>query len=223
MREPPLRISPRFCVISRRTTHVETNLTAEPRPFLRASRRILAFVAVSMLMLAPAASEEAAAGKVVVFQPGIYQAVTAGPHRAHSTLGPVAGVRNEALIVPTTTIPARESLRFGLRYVVLGIELGGEVDIQLITRFPKPGLTDPLTGARITESQYSIRTTAGAIRYREFRFDHSWEMLPGKWVFEFWHAGRKIGSQTFCVIQSSQIDEIPSARSSHFGCDRLIS
>jgi len=173
---------------------------------------------MSLLMLAPAASEETA-GKVVVFEPGIYQAVTAGPHRTHSTLGPVARVRNETLVVPTTTIPARKSLRFGLRYVVLGAALGGEVDIQLITRFPEPGLTNPLTGAKITESQYSIRTATGAIRYREFRFDHSWEIIPGKWVFEFWHAGRKIGSQNFCVIQSSQIDEIPSTRSSHFGCD----
>jgi hypothetical protein len=109
-----------------------------------------------------------------------------------------------------------------LRYVVQGAALGDQVDIQLITRFPASGLTNPLTGASNTESQYSIRTAIGAVRYREFRFDQSWEMIPGEWVFEFWHAGRKIGSQKFCVVQPSQVDK-PNANSSHFRCDLLIS
>lgn len=224
MRKFSLRSGPGYCV-SRKAARVEANLAAEPSLFSRGSRRILAILAIfamSSVALGPAASAEPIADKVVVLDPGIYQAVTAGPHRTFSTLGPVAGVRNETLVASTTTIPARKSLRFGLRYVVQGAAHGDHIDIQLITRFPDPGLTNPAIGTNITESQYSVRTVIGTVRYREFRFDHFWEIIPGEWVFEFWHGGRKIGSQKFCVVQPSQEDQ-PGAHSSHVSCDHLVS
>ena len=39
----------------------------------------------------------------------------------------------------------------------------------------------------------------GNTGYREYAFEHDWEVLPGKWTFEFWYRNRKVGEQSFCV------------------------
>ncbi|MDT9702363.1 DUF3859 domain-containing protein, partial [Streptomyces sp. P17] len=90
----------------------------------------------------------------------------------------------------TTTIPARQSLRFGLRYVVEGAPAGARVELRLVTVFPEPGLLDPASGVRHYESEYTIRGSIGTQAYREFMFDHTWEIVAGEWIFEFWHDGR---------------------------------
>lgn len=93
-------------------------------------------------------------------------------------------------------------MRFGLRYVITGAPAGAPVDIRFVTRFPEVGLFDP--GAKVWhhESVYIVRGAIGAPAYREFMFDHRWEIVPGEWNFEFWHAGRYIGSQNFCVLDA---------------------
>ena len=141
-------------------------------------------------------------GRVSVLERGIFQASSRGLPTGHSSFGPVTKVRDVSLVQSTTTIPARKSLRFGLRYVITGAPAGAPVEIQLVTRFPEAGLLDPLSGVRHYNSKYTIRATIGAPAYREFRFDQSWEIVSGEWVFEFWQAGRNIGVQRFCVMDA---------------------
>lgn len=145
-------------------------------------------------------SDEHRVDRASVLEPGIFQAQSGGPPVGHSSFGAVTKVRDVSLVQSTTTIPARKSLRFGLRYVVDGTPVGAKVEIKLVTRFPEEGLLDPITGVRHHVSEYTVRGVVGAPAYREFRFDQSWEIVSGEWVFEFWHAGRKIGMQKFCVI-----------------------
>lgn len=71
-----------------------------------------------------------------------------------------------------------------------------------MTVFPEAGLLDPVAGVRHYESEYTIRSAIGVPADREFMFDHSWEIVAGEWVFEFWQAGRKIGSESFCVLDA---------------------
>ena len=147
-------------------------------------------------------SEEHRVDRVSVLERGIFQASTSGLPGTHSNFGPVTKVQDVSLLQSTTTIPARKSLRFGLRYVLTGAPVGAPVEIRLVTRFPETGLRDPVSGVRHYQSEYTIRGTIGAPAYREFLFDQSWEIVSGEWVFEFWQAGRKIGMQTFCVIDA---------------------
>jgi hypothetical protein len=140
--------------------------------------------------------------RVSVLERGIFQASSRGPLTGHSTLGAVAKVRDVSLIQSTTTIPARRSLRFGMRYVITGAPVGAPVEIRLVTRFPEAGLFDPVSGVRHYQSEFIIRAAIGAPAYREFMFDRPWEIVSGEWVFEFWQADRKIGMQAFCVIDA---------------------
>lgn len=149
-------------------------------------------------------SDEHRVERASVSERGIFQANSGGPPVGYSSFGPITKVRDVSLVKSTTIIPARKSLRFGLRYIITGAPIGGRAEIKLVTRFPELGLLDPASGVRHHHSEYMIEGVIGAPAYREFRFDRSWEIVPGEWVFEFWHAGRKLGSQKFCVIDDGE-------------------
>lgn len=169
--------------------------------FPRTCWAVVVFLSVA-LSVSAALSEDRRVDRVSIVEHGIFQADSDPLPIAQSTFGAVIKVRNISLVRSTTTILARMSLRFGLRYVIIGVPVGAPADIRLVTRFPEPGLLDPVTGVRHFESEYTIRGSIGVPAYREFIFDHSWEIVPGEWIFEFWQAGRNIGSQKFCVLDA---------------------
>ena len=151
-----------------------------PRGFWAAGALLFAILSVSAALPA-----EYRVDGVSVFERGIFQASSENLRIAESSFGPVAQVRDVSLVQSTTTILARNSLRFGLRYGITGAPAGAPVDIRLVTRFPEGGLLDPAAGVRHYESEYTIRGAIGAPAYREFMFDQSWEIVAGEWVFEF--------------------------------------
>ena len=167
-----------------------------------------AFGAVAILVLVPSVSRSDGhhVGKAAILERGIFQAVNEGWSLSYSTVGPVRKVRDVSLTSSTTVIPARRSARFGVRYIITGAPVGARTEINIVTRFPDVGLHNPNTGVRHQKSEYTIQAVIGKPAYREFRFDQSWEMVPGEWVFEFWHAGRKLGEQKFCVIRDVEGD-----------------
>jgi len=161
---------------------------------------------VAALAASPSAarSDQHQVYKAAVLERGVYQAGSEPYAIAQSSAGPVTKVRNATLVHSTTTIPARRFIRFGVRYAVTGFPPGALVNIKLVTRFPEPGLFDPRTGVRHHRGEYSITAQIGAQAYREFKFDHPWEMVPGEWVFEFWHGDRLLGAQKFCVVKEDR-------------------
>jgi len=168
-----------------------------PGALCAAGAVLFAFLSVSAGL-----SDEFRVDGVRGLERGIFHASSGDRPIAQSSLGAVANVRNASLVQSTTTIPARKSLRFGLRYVIEGAPAGARVELRLVTVFPEAGLLDPASGVRHHESEYSIRGTIGAQAYREFMFDQTWEIVAGEWMFEFWHDGRKLGSETFCVLDA---------------------
>ena len=175
----------------------------------------------SLLFTSAALSEDRRVDHVSIAERGIFQATSEALPIARSGFGSVIGARNISLVRSTTTILARKSLRFGLRYVIVGSPAGAPVDVRLVTRFPEAGLLDPASGVRHYESEYTMRGAIGVPAYREFVFDHSWEIVAGEWVFEFWQAGRKIGSQRFCVLDAESSSH--PADPSKAICSSLIS
>lgn len=157
---------------------------------------------------------------VSIIERGVYRGRSGARSVAQSHFGAVVDVQDVTLVNSTTTIPARKWLRFGLRYVLTGAPQGATLDLRLVTRFPDPGLLDPASGVRHFESAYAIRSAIGVPSYREFHFDHAWEIVAGEWVFEFWHGARLIGSQRFCVFEADKGG--PSSNTSKSICDVLM-
>lgn len=133
---------------------------------------------------------------VHILERGIYVARTDRSRAPADGLWPVFDVR---LSKATSNIPMRRDLRFGVRYALRGTPHGRPVMIELVTRYPEPGLLDGSTGLRRTESRHQIEVSVGIPRYREFQFVEEEEFVPGIWMFEFWHGDRKLGEQHFCV------------------------
>jgi len=175
-------------------------------PSCTTQRRFLRIAFVAALAASPSAarSDQHQVYKATVLERGVYQAGSEPYAIAQSSAGPVTKVRNATLVHSTTMVPARRFIRFGVRYAVTGFPPGARVDIKLVTRFPEPGLRDPTTGLRHHHNEYSMAALIGAQAYREFKFDHPWEMVPGEWVFEFWHGDRLLGAQKFCVVKEDR-------------------
>lgn len=171
---------------------------------IKFNRNAIIGAAAVFLASAPVAaiSQEIEVNKVVVIERGVFRGRDEGRPVAESRLGAVANVRDTMLLQSTTTIRARRSLRFGVRYRVNGTPNGAEIALRLVTRFPDPGLPDPVTGGRLHESAYEIRASIGEHSYRGFTFDQLREIVPGEWIFEFWYGERMIGSQRFCVLEA---------------------
>lgn len=120
---------------------------------------------------------------------------------AHGTVGVVD---DYSLVEQTDTVCARLGLSFGVEYVLVGKPEGKVVSIDWVTRFPPGGMTRP-SGQHFTESRLATFKIIGDRSYRDYTFDETWEMVPGKWSLEFYHQGRKIGEKTFTVLASCPI------------------
>lgn len=190
------------------------------RVVLRRSLWIVGLLLFAFLPVSAALPDQHRVDRVSVFERGIYRASGGGSPIAVSSFGSVTKVRDVSLVQSTTTIFARKSLRFGLRYVIAGSPSGAPVDIRLVTRFPTGGVLDPVAGTRHYASEYNIRGAIGVPAYREFMFDQSWEIVAGEWVFEFWQAGRNIGSQRFCVLDAESTPN--QSATLHVHCGFLI-
>lgn len=155
----------------------------------------------AMLSVSTGLSDDLRVDGVSILERGAFQA-SGGASIGESSLGAVTNLRNVSLVQSTITIRARQSLRFGLRYVIAGAPVGSPIELRLVTRFPEAGLFDPAAGVRYHKSEYTVLGKIGTAAYWMFKFDRTWEIVPGEWIFEFWYADRKLGSQRFCLLDA---------------------
>jgi hypothetical protein len=109
-------------------------------------------------------------------------------------------IDNLQLALATTTITAQLGVRFGIQYRVVGQPSGGDVTVHTILRFPAGGLHPPTSSQPVYVSERDPVVKLGEVTYRGYRFDNSWEQVPGTWTFEVWHQGRKLAEQKFTVV-----------------------
>ena len=103
---------------------------------------------------------------------------------------------NVKLIRKTQTVLAQLHLTFGLRYQVTDPALLGK-RLTIVLRFPK--MTNPQNGKTGTKLIDSFVAT-GIERRELFRFDYSWEMAEGIWVFQVLDGTRVVAMIPFKVI-----------------------
>lgn len=107
----------------------------------------------------------------------------------------------------TKEIPARQGLNFGFEYTINSTPRGGKIPIRSIIRFPEPGLQEP-SGKHYLESVEHKSVTIGERSLHGYGFDESWEVLPGKWVFEIWYKEARLIKQTFDVVPEMVVPEM---------------
>ena len=164
----------------------------------------------SLLLLLPLVA--AAAQEPVAIAITAYGTYTSKLQSKDPTDTAVTGFINRVtdvkLIEQTDKLCARLGLDFGLDYLVhgttAGVRPGAPVELQMVTRFPAPGIVDP-QGRRFATSTYTQQTSIGGTGYRSYTFEYAWEIVAGEWVFEFHHRGRKIAEQRFTVATACGI------------------
>lgn len=164
-------------------------------------RRLLALVFLAVLAVAEARAQTGYVEGFVIDGFGTYEAKERGSREAESTAtGTVNVVSNLRRVAQTETIPARLGTRFGVKYRVLGRPKGGDIVLTMITRFPAGGLTNG-KGEKFEKNEVMVRGKLGIEAYRTYRFDNAWELVPGEWVMEFHHKGKKLGEKKFTVVK----------------------
>lgn len=137
-----------------------------------------------------------------IVEKGVYRAETTTRTVTKEATGILNTVQNVRLISDNTVVYGKIGVRFGVRYV-LSSSMPNR-NLKFVIRFPTPGLRDSVTGARYVESVRALTIQTGSMNYWEYSFDSDWEIMPGFWKFEFWADSKKLASQAFCVIDTSQ-------------------
>jgi hypothetical protein len=140
--------------------------------------------------------------RVEIVEAGIYRAETLAIEQAPGTASRQRNILSDTrLVEPTTRIPAKLGVHFGMRYRVVGRPGSATVRLTSVTIYPAPGLKNPKTGGQQTRGEHPLFATIGQINYRGYVFEHDWELVPGVWTFELWDGQRKLISQTFDVVK----------------------
>jgi hypothetical protein len=150
-------------------------------------------VAAALLMVAvstaPAQTPAPLVARIDVLDRGIYDVVL-GVTTTHATLEQ-----------STTTIPGKLRQEFGLRYEIAGAPTGARVMLDVVIKYPPPGMDDPTQLNTVVERGFSTVKEIGETVYLGYAFDYLWEIVPGTWSFEIWYQGRKMAEQKFTVTK----------------------
>lgn len=158
-------------------------------------RRLLCLLLPIVFLAAPAAAQDVA---VTVTEYGIFAVTVTGQINAPEDVAQERNLITDiALEQETRDIPAIPGRSFGYRFRV---SAPAGTRLTLRTTFPAEGLTNPDTG-RTVKTQDRVMTVgaAGEVYYDGYRFDRSWEMAEGVWVFQIVHQGRVLSEQRFRI------------------------
>lgn len=104
-------------------------------------------------------------------------------------------------VVPTSYVPAREGVLFGIRYTVVPPpeRLQGRVPVTLL--YITPGIVDPVSGGlrhriEIAEELDLSKPT----HVMAFKFSEPGELAPGPWHFFVFQGDVLVVSHTFVVV-----------------------
>ena len=162
---------------------------------------LIAGISVVSLACVSATAQPAKVDHVRILERGVYDAHT------DDRRGLIDGrrvVHNPRLIRSTINIEMRKGTRFGFRYVLQGAPQGHRFTMDLVTRYPSPGMFDQKANVWRRETRYKLEVHVGVPRYREFQLVEKEEFIAGPWVFEFWLDGRKLGEQQFCLSDAEE-------------------
>jgi hypothetical protein len=153
---------------------------------------------VAMLFAGQATAADITALEIVEY--GLFRARTTGytpsPQAVDERTNSLADV---VFYSATAKVPARQGIRFGASFRVVGAPANQVVTLRSVWRIPEPGIRNPETGILYRESVSDTATTIGTVTMRGYTFDAAWEIRCGDWTLEIWFGERRLLSQTFTV------------------------
>ncbi len=98
----------------------------------------------------------------------------------------------------TREIPATLGTGFGLEYVVSSNPPHHFTRLKVVMTHPP--ITNPTTGLTFSHSAYTASVPNNRVQRFLYRFDKTWEAVPGDWMIYILHEGRLLLSQEFKVV-----------------------
>ena len=120
--------------------------------------------------------------------------------RADQTGGVVVSSAHTVFEKQTDRIPARIGTAFGPTFVV---RAPGQTSVRLrsVTRYPSPGLTNPVTKVTGMRDETVLTFTVGEASQDLFHFTYDWELVPGVWVWQLWDGETKVAEKSFVIVR----------------------
>ena len=135
-----------------------------------------------------------------VVEVGLFRARTTGQSPAPQAVAESTNIiENVVFYEPTTKVPARQGIRFGIRYRLIGTPARQSVPLRVVWRIPEPGIENPKTGIHYRQGSSESIGFIGEETMNGYSFDEPWEIRCGDWIQEIWLGQRKLHSQTFTV------------------------
>jgi hypothetical protein len=108
-----------------------------------------------------------------------------------------------SLVKETDKIPANLGISFGFRYNLYGAHGKGKLKLKRLYFFPEQGLIDTAKRKTYYKAQLDNELTVRENMEIGYRFEHPWELVPGKWSFQIWYEGNKLAEKTFTVYREA--------------------
>jgi hypothetical protein len=147
----------------------------------------------------PAAQAQVRVEPATILRTGIYNL---GETKTIKDKSISTGQRTEAkatITENTSVIAAKKDTVFGLDLLIRGTPRGTLIPVQVIWRYPGPGLINPATGIAKTVDKYTTEKRLGDEATFYWSLGQEWQMVPGEWVFEIWYRDRLLARQAFTL------------------------
>lgn len=150
-------------------------------------------LAFGLALLASGASAQAEVQGCEIRDVGIYSVETKAGQPADSG--------SPHLDLATTSIPLKLGVQFGFAIKVTGTPDGAFVTIRKATHYPAPGAKDPESKTPLLVHSSSMDRALNRYYLASYELEEPWELVPGKWLFEFWSGDRKLCEQEFTLVK----------------------
>ncbi len=137
------------------------------------------------------------------------------PSTVEGDTEPVRTVDGVQIVQQTHRIEARLCRRFGISFMLEGLNAGSFLDVTIQTRHPAIIRPD---GHITTGVRYPSSVSAGRPGWVGYTFDYAYELVPGAWSFAVLHGGDMLAEQQFEVTVPPDADPHAPGR-----CAALVS
>lgn len=134
-----------------------------------------------------------------ILQFGIYQARVVHTDKSSGTPNGTIDRVYYTFVSATTTVPARQGVRFGYEYRLIGEPDGEFAAVRSITIFPTGGIRNARTGAVSPRSDTTERWRMGDPVLHGYSMDEEWEVVPGTWTLQTWVGEQKLAEMSFTL------------------------
>jgi len=122
-----------------------------------------------------------------------------GIYSVETKIGQPGVIDKARLDRATTVIPLKLGVQFGFTIKFTGTPDGAFVTVRKSKHYPVPGAKPPESKTPILVNSSSLDGALNRYYLSSYELEEPWELIPGKWLFEFWSGDRKLCEQEFTL------------------------